>query len=100
MQEYALSSEEGVALMCLAEALLRIPDTETADQLIAEMTAKARAAARVLALASDATKAAALKAAAAALLDILPPWLATRVACSLCATQHIEIDLLPTRTLR
>ncbi|TSB01728.1 glutamate-5-semialdehyde dehydrogenase [Sphingorhabdus contaminans] len=37
------------------------------DQLIAEMTAKARAAARVLALASDATKAAALKAAAAAL---------------------------------
>jgi glutamate-5-semialdehyde dehydrogenase len=37
------------------------------DQLIAEMTAKARVAARVLALASDATKAAALKAAAAAL---------------------------------
>lgn len=37
------------------------------DQLIAEMTAKARACARVLALASDATKAAALKAAAAAL---------------------------------
>ena len=26
MQEYALSSEEGVALMCLAEALLRVPD--------------------------------------------------------------------------
>lgn len=37
------------------------------DQLIAEMTAKARAAARVLALATDAAKAAALKAAAAAL---------------------------------
>ena len=34
MREYALSSEEGVALMCLAEALLRIPDTETADRLI------------------------------------------------------------------
>jgi RHH-type transcriptional regulator, proline utilization regulon repressor / proline dehydrogenase / delta 1-pyrroline-5-carboxylate dehydrogenase len=34
MQEYALSSEEGVALMCLAEALLRIPDSETADKLI------------------------------------------------------------------
>jgi RHH-type proline utilization regulon transcriptional repressor/proline dehydrogenase/delta 1-pyrroline-5-carboxylate dehydrogenase len=34
MQEYALSSEEGVALMCLAEALLRIPDAETADKLI------------------------------------------------------------------
>ena len=34
MQEYALSSEEGVALMCLAEALLRIPDAQTADRLI------------------------------------------------------------------
>jgi RHH-type proline utilization regulon transcriptional repressor/proline dehydrogenase/delta 1-pyrroline-5-carboxylate dehydrogenase len=34
MQEYALSSEEGVALMCLAEALLRIPDADTADRLI------------------------------------------------------------------
>jgi RHH-type proline utilization regulon transcriptional repressor/proline dehydrogenase/delta 1-pyrroline-5-carboxylate dehydrogenase len=29
VQEYALSSQEGVALMCLAEALLRIPDTAT-----------------------------------------------------------------------
>jgi RHH-type transcriptional regulator, proline utilization regulon repressor / proline dehydrogenase / delta 1-pyrroline-5-carboxylate dehydrogenase len=36
MQEYGLTSEEGVILMCLAEALLRVPDTETADQLIAE----------------------------------------------------------------
>ncbi len=36
MQEYALSSEEGVVLMCLAEALLRVPDTETADRLIAD----------------------------------------------------------------
>jgi RHH-type transcriptional regulator, proline utilization regulon repressor / proline dehydrogenase / delta 1-pyrroline-5-carboxylate dehydrogenase len=34
MREYALTSEEGVALMCLAEALLRIPDAETADHLI------------------------------------------------------------------
>jgi RHH-type proline utilization regulon transcriptional repressor/proline dehydrogenase/delta 1-pyrroline-5-carboxylate dehydrogenase len=34
MREYALSSEEGVALMCLAEALLRIPDADTADHLI------------------------------------------------------------------
>src|SRR5579871_213240 len=34
MHEYALSSEEGVALMCLAEALLRVPDAETADKLI------------------------------------------------------------------
>ena len=36
MAEYALTSEEGVILMCLAESLLRVPDTETADQLIAE----------------------------------------------------------------
>jgi RHH-type proline utilization regulon transcriptional repressor/proline dehydrogenase/delta 1-pyrroline-5-carboxylate dehydrogenase len=36
MQEYDLSSEEGVVLMCLAEALLRIPDTETAEKLIAD----------------------------------------------------------------
>ena len=34
MQEFALSSEEGVALMCLAEALLRIPDAATRDALI------------------------------------------------------------------
>src|SRR6059058_24424 len=32
LQEYALSSPEGVALMCLAEALLRIPDAETVDR--------------------------------------------------------------------
>ncbi|MCB1504032.1 MAG: bifunctional proline dehydrogenase/L-glutamate gamma-semialdehyde dehydrogenase PutA [Hyphomicrobiaceae bacterium] len=36
MNEYGLSSEEGVILMCLAEALLRIPDAETADRLIAD----------------------------------------------------------------
>ena len=36
MQEYSLSSEEGVVLMCLAEALLRIPDGDTADKLIAD----------------------------------------------------------------
>ncbi len=34
LQEYALSSQEGIALMCLAEALLRIPDTATRDALI------------------------------------------------------------------
>ncbi|GLV23933.1 trifunctional transcriptional regulator/proline dehydrogenase/L-glutamate gamma-semialdehyde dehydrogenase [Sphingobium sp. TomTYG45] len=34
IQEYSLSSEEGVALMCLAEALLRIPDQTTRDALI------------------------------------------------------------------
>ncbi|HKD23431.1 MAG TPA: bifunctional proline dehydrogenase/L-glutamate gamma-semialdehyde dehydrogenase PutA, partial [Rhizomicrobium sp.] len=33
-QEYALSSEEGVVLMCLAESLLRVPDAATADKLI------------------------------------------------------------------
>ncbi|MBT8054986.1 MAG: bifunctional proline dehydrogenase/L-glutamate gamma-semialdehyde dehydrogenase PutA [Gammaproteobacteria bacterium] len=36
MQEYDLSSEEGIILMCLAEALLRIPDDETAEKLIAD----------------------------------------------------------------
>src|SRR5690606_32674326 len=36
MQEYDLSSPEGIALMCLAEALLRIPDADTADRLIAD----------------------------------------------------------------
>ena len=36
MHEFSLSSKEGVALMCLAEALLRIPDSETADRLIAD----------------------------------------------------------------
>lgn len=34
IHEYALSSQEGVALMCLAEALLRIPDRATRDALI------------------------------------------------------------------
>ncbi len=34
IHEYALSSQEGVALMCLAEALLRIPDDDTRDALI------------------------------------------------------------------
>jgi RHH-type proline utilization regulon transcriptional repressor/proline dehydrogenase/delta 1-pyrroline-5-carboxylate dehydrogenase len=36
LEEYGLSNEEGVALMCLAEALLRIPDDETIDELIAD----------------------------------------------------------------
>ncbi|HYD15996.1 MAG TPA: bifunctional proline dehydrogenase/L-glutamate gamma-semialdehyde dehydrogenase PutA [Hyphomicrobium sp.] len=39
MREYGLSSEEGIILMCLAEALLRIPDAETADRFIAEKIA-------------------------------------------------------------
>ena len=36
MHEYGLTSEEGVTLLCLAEALLRIPDADTADALIDE----------------------------------------------------------------
>jgi len=39
VQEYALSSPEGVALMCLAEALLRIPDVATRDALIRDKIA-------------------------------------------------------------
>ncbi|CAM3041445.1 bifunctional proline dehydrogenase/L-glutamate gamma-semialdehyde dehydrogenase PutA [Legionella worsleiensis] len=34
LTEYALSSDEGIALMCLAEALLRVPDNATIDNLI------------------------------------------------------------------
>ncbi|GGD85600.1 bifunctional protein PutA [Tsuneonella deserti] len=34
LQTYGLATEEGIALMCLAEALLRVPDTRTADALI------------------------------------------------------------------
>ncbi|MFT6733476.1 MAG: RHH-type proline utilization regulon transcriptional repressor/proline dehydrogenase [Polaribacter sp.] len=34
LQEFAISSDEGVVLMCLAEALLRVPDKLTADELI------------------------------------------------------------------
>ncbi|MGH8310325.1 MAG: bifunctional proline dehydrogenase/L-glutamate gamma-semialdehyde dehydrogenase PutA, partial [Steroidobacteraceae bacterium] len=41
MREYDLSSEEGVLLMCLAEALLRIPDNATAEKLIADKLADA-----------------------------------------------------------
>ena len=42
LQQYDLSSEEGVLLMCIAEALLRIPDAETADKLIADKIPSAR----------------------------------------------------------
>jgi len=34
LQQFGLDTEEGIALMCLAEALLRVPDSETADALI------------------------------------------------------------------
>ncbi|MBE9591504.1 bifunctional proline dehydrogenase/L-glutamate gamma-semialdehyde dehydrogenase PutA [Moraxella sp. K127] len=39
MHEFSLSSEEGIALMCLAEALLRIPDNATRDKLIRDKLA-------------------------------------------------------------
>lgn len=39
LSAYGLSTKEGVALMCLAEALLRVPDTETMDDLIADKIA-------------------------------------------------------------
>ena len=42
MQQYDLSSEEGVLLMCIAEALLRIPDADTADKLIADKITSAQ----------------------------------------------------------
>ncbi len=40
LHEYTLSSQEGVALMCLAEALLRIPDAATRDALIRDKIAR------------------------------------------------------------
>ncbi len=42
LQQYDLSSEEGVLLMCIAEALLRIPDADTADRLIADKITSAQ----------------------------------------------------------
>ena len=39
LQEFGLSSEEGIALMCLAETLLRVPDAATADALLADKLA-------------------------------------------------------------
>jgi RHH-type proline utilization regulon transcriptional repressor/proline dehydrogenase/delta 1-pyrroline-5-carboxylate dehydrogenase len=42
LHEYSLDTEEGVVLLCLAEALLRIPDAETADRLIEDRLASAR----------------------------------------------------------
>jgi len=36
LEEFGLSNNEGLALMCLAESLLRVPDAKTADKLIAE----------------------------------------------------------------
>lgn len=39
LAEYGLSTDEGVALMCLAEALLRVPDSQTMDELIEDKIA-------------------------------------------------------------
>ena len=41
LQEFALSSQEGIALMCLTEALLRIPDAATRDALIRDKIGQA-----------------------------------------------------------
>jgi RHH-type proline utilization regulon transcriptional repressor/proline dehydrogenase/delta 1-pyrroline-5-carboxylate dehydrogenase len=41
LREYSLASREGIALLCLAEALLRIPDSATADALIEDLIASA-----------------------------------------------------------
>ena len=51
VHEYALSSPEGVALMCLAEALLRIPDDATRDALIRDWIALSMPSASVFACA-------------------------------------------------
>lgn len=42
LNQYSLSSEEGVALMCLAEALLRVPDKATIDELIKDKISGAK----------------------------------------------------------
>ncbi len=39
LSEYGLSTDEGIALMCLAEALLRVPDKDTIDELIEDKIA-------------------------------------------------------------
>ncbi|MGI2854889.1 bifunctional proline dehydrogenase/L-glutamate gamma-semialdehyde dehydrogenase PutA [Shewanella algae] len=42
LQQYSLETQEGIILMCLAEALLRIPDPETADALIEDKLSGAK----------------------------------------------------------
>ncbi|QBF82554.1 bifunctional proline dehydrogenase/L-glutamate gamma-semialdehyde dehydrogenase PutA [Shewanella maritima] len=42
LQQYSLETQEGIILMCLAEALLRIPDSETADALIEDKLSGAK----------------------------------------------------------
>ncbi|MDX3907300.1 MAG: trifunctional transcriptional regulator/proline dehydrogenase/L-glutamate gamma-semialdehyde dehydrogenase [Pigmentiphaga sp.] len=47
LQEFSLSSEEGIALMCLAESILRIPDIATQDALIRDKIRKGHWAAHL-----------------------------------------------------
>lgn len=42
LQEYSLDTQEGILLMCLAEALMRIPDAHTADALIRDKLSTAQ----------------------------------------------------------
>ena len=42
LDQFGLSTEEGVALMCLAESIVRIPDAQTADDLIADKLSSGR----------------------------------------------------------
>ncbi|MBO6227790.1 MAG: bifunctional proline dehydrogenase/L-glutamate gamma-semialdehyde dehydrogenase, partial [Shewanella sp.] len=42
LQQYSLETQEGIILMCLAEALLRIPDAATADALIEDKLSGAK----------------------------------------------------------
>ncbi|WP_226779281.1 bifunctional proline dehydrogenase/L-glutamate gamma-semialdehyde dehydrogenase PutA [Oceaniglobus trochenteri] len=42
LAEYGLSTDEGIALMCLAEALLRVPDADTIDDLIEDKIAPSK----------------------------------------------------------
>ena len=42
MEQYGLSNSEGIALMCLAESLMRIPDNQTRDALINEKLTSAK----------------------------------------------------------
>ena len=41
LQEYGLTSDEGIALLCLVEALLRVPDQRTAEELVREKLGEA-----------------------------------------------------------
>ena len=43
LSEYGLDNQEGVALMCLAESILRIPDSKTRDLIISERLSEGRA---------------------------------------------------------